>query len=516
MRGLSLVLVFLFTALPAAAKDFYIAQGQAGAGSGTGCSTAKPYTWFNDTASWGSASAQIGPGTTVHLCGTFTGTAGQQLLKVQGNGTSASPITIKFESNAILTAPYWSWSGTINEQGRSYIVIDGGVNGLIKNTANGTGRGNAQDSTAIYAGGCTGCVIKNLTIADLYVRTSLSDLAVRQTAVNCVFWVGSNEVTITHVTCHDAGWAFAGNGNNFTLSFSHIYNIDHGLAFGAEGTNSNFSIHDNHIHDYVKWDSTTNAYHHDGLHIWGQSGGIVDGGVIYNNLFDGDSGVNITAHIYLQDSVKNVAVYNNVFLTPANRTINALWFNGLTNAGVLPGGPATGNSAYNNFIRSGGHQTGAGIYALAQTNFTAINNVILGGNTDLSIEGGGSLSAAGVQSNVYEDLLADAGVFNSLVYQGKRYYTLAEWQSACGCDSRGQLAPAAKINAGNLGQLLSGSVGVNAASNLTNITSGTLALLAKDIVGAFRPSSGNWDAGAYKFGSTALPTAPSGVRATVQ
>jgi hypothetical protein len=142
--------------------------------------------------------------------------------------------------------------------------------------------------------------------------------------------------------------------------------------------------------------------------------------------------------------------------------------------------------------------------------------VILGGNTDLSIEGGGSLSAAGVQSNVYEDLLADAGVFNSLVYQGKRYYTLAEWQSACGCDSRGQLAPAAKINAGNLGQLLSGSVGVNAASNLTNITSGTLALLAKDIVGAFRPSSGNWDAGAYKFGSTALPTAPSGVRATVQ
>ena len=516
MHRLSLVLVFLFTALPAGAKDFYIAANQAGTGSGTGCSTAKSYTWFNNTASWGTGSAQIGPGTTVHLCGTFTGTAGQQLLSVHGDGTSASPITIKFETNAILTAPYWSALGTINENGRSYIVIDGGVNGLIKNTANGTGRGNAQNSRAIYAPSCTGCVIKNLTIADLYVRTSVTDLAVTQTDVNCVYWLNSNGLIITHVTCHDAGWAFAGYGNNFTLSYSHIYNIDHGLAFGPAKLSTGFSIHDNHIHDYVKWDSTTNAYHHDGLHIWGQNGGVVDGGVIYNNLFDGDSGVNITGHIYLQDSIKNVAVYNNVFLTPSNRTINALWFNGLTHAGVLPGGPATGNSAYNNFIRNGGHRTGAGIFAIAQTNFTAINNVILGGNTDISIQGGGSLSAAGINSNIYEDLLADAGYLNSLVYQGQRYYTLASWQAACRCDSSGKLAPATKINASSLGQLLSGSVGISTASNLTNITTGTLALLAKDIVGALRPVSGNWDAGAYKFGSTALPSAPAGVKATVQ
>src|ERR1700719_3010866 len=138
-------------------------------------------------------------------------------------------------------------------------------------------------------------------------------------------------MTITRVTCHDAGWAFAGYGNNFTLSYCNIYNIDHGLAFGPAGTNSGFSIHDNHIHDYVKWDSTTNA----------------------------------------------------------------LWFSGITSAGVLPGGPATGNSAYNNFIRSGGHRTGAGIFANAQSNFTAINNVILGGNTALSVQGASSLSAAG-------------------------------------------------------------------------------------------------------------------------
>src|SRR6266852_2243475 len=513
MFRFGLILAFLFSALPAGAKDFYIAAHQAGAGTSTGCSSAKSYTWFNNSASWGTGAAQIGPGTTVHLCGTFVGTHGQQLLIVRGSGTSTSPITIKFETNAILTAPYWSAFGAIHMAGQSYIVIDGGTNGLIKNTANGTGLGNAQDSRAIYAPTCTGCVIQNLTMANLYVRTSVSDLAVRQTAVNCVYWLNSNGLTITHVTCHDAGWAFAGYGNNFTLSYSNIYNIDHGLAFGPQGTTSGFSIHDNHIHDYVKWDSTTNAYHHDGLHIWGQNGGVATNGVIYNNLFDGDSGVNITGHIYIQDSVKNVSVYNNVFLVPYNRTINSVWFSGITRAGVLPGGPATGNSAYNNFIRTGGHVRGAAIFAMAQSNFTAVNNVLLGGNADISVQGGGYLSPAGINNNIYEDLLADAGSLNAFNYQGHNYHDLASWQAACRCDSRSKLVPASKINASSLGQLLSGSVAVSAAANLLNISAGPLSALSKDKIGAARPVSGSWDAGAYKFGSTPLPSSPAGLSA---
>jgi hypothetical protein len=516
----SILLGFLFTvlfsALPAPAKDFYIAARQAGTGTGSGCSTAKAYTWFNTASSWGTGAAQIGPGTTVHLCGTFLGTPGQQLLVVGGNGTSTSPITIKFETNAVLSAPYWSSQGAINENGRSYIVIDGGTNGLIKNSANGTGRGYVQDSRAIYAPSCTGCVVKNLTIADMYVRTSASDLAVHQTAVNCVYLLNSNYVTITRVTCHDAGWAFTGYGNNFTLSYSNMYNVDHGVAFGPKATSSNISIHDNHFHDYVKWDSPTNAYHHDGIHLWGQNGGVVANGSIYNNVFDGDSGVNITAHIFLQDSVKNVSVYNNVFLVPANRTMQALWFQGVPNSGTLPGGVPTGNSAYNNFIRAGGHNRGSAMLVAGQYNFTAVNNVLLGGNSNIAVQNGGSLSSTGINNNVYEDLLADAGVYNSFGYQGRNYRDLASWQSACRCDSRSKMAPASKINASSSGALLSGSVGISAASNLLNISLGTLSALSKDKVGAPRQVTGNWDAGAYKFGSTPLPLSPTGLSATIQ
>src|SRR5258708_19323798 len=136
MRRLSLVLVLLFFALPAGAKDFYIAANQVGTGSGTGCSTAMPYAWFNNAANWGAGVAQIGPGTTVHLCGTFTGTPGQQLLTVLGNGTSTTPITIKFETNPILTAPYWSPFGAINQDGKSSITTTGGTNGSTLTTPN--------------------------------------------------------------------------------------------------------------------------------------------------------------------------------------------------------------------------------------------------------------------------------------------------------------------------------------------------------------------------------------------
>jgi hypothetical protein len=514
MSRLCSILLFLLFALPVTAKDFYVAASQASTGTGTGCSTAKPVSWLAASASWGTGSTQIGPGTTVHLCGTINGSPGQQLFVVRTNGTSTSPITIKWETNAILSSPYWSAMGAIYAAGRSNLIFDGGTNGLIRNTANGSGRTYVQNSRALYVDGCANCIVKNLTIADMYVRTSYTDVAVRQTDVNCVHILGANNITITHLTCHDAGWAIAGGANNFTLEFSNIYNVDHGLAFGAQGKTSGFWIHDNHFHGYTNWDSPTNAYHHDGIHLWGQGGGTVTNGAIYNNLFDGDSGVNVTAHIYLQDSIQNVTVYNNVFLVPSNRTINVLWFAAGSVSGLV-GGSAIGNSAYNNFINAGGHAHGTALYIESQLGFTAANNVLMGGQSDITIQGGGTLSSAGINHNIYLEL-ADYGDRNTFGHNTLVYQTLAQWQSSCHCDANSKLVHLSQINASSLGQLLPGSVAISAATNLIGITSGNLAPLSKDKVGAARQSSGNWDAGAYKYGSTASPASPSGVTATVQ
>jgi len=514
MRRLIPILVLLFTALPAGAKDLYFAANQAGTGTGTACSTAKPVSWLATLANWGTGTSQVGAGTTVHFCGTITGTPGQQLIVVRASGTSTAPVTFKWEPNAVLTAPYWSAMGAIYASGRSYIVFDGGANGIIRNTANGTGRAYVKDSRAIYADNCTSCTVKNLTIADMYVRTSSADVAVTQNSINCVHFINANNLTITHVTCHDAGWAFAGEGNNLTISYCNLYNIDHGLAFGAAGKTSGFQIFNNHIHNYVNWDSATNVYHHDGLHLWGRTGGTVTNGAIYNNVFDGDSGVNITAHIYLQDSIQGVAVYNNVFLVPANRTIQALWFAAASTTG-MPGGSATGNSAYNNFISAGGHAQGTALFVQSQLNFSAHNNILMGGQSDISLQGGGTLSSIGINNNIYLEL-ADFGDRNTFGHNGAVYQTLAQWQSSCHCDANSKLAHVSQINVNRLGQLLAGSVAISAASNLLNISSGNLNSLAKDKVGAARQLSGNWDAGAYKYGSTALPSSPTGLTATIQ
>jgi hypothetical protein len=497
MRKTVYLVGFFFVAMVARANDIYITQS--GTGAGTSCSSPQNVAFFNNAANWGTGKP-IAPGTTVHLCGTFTGTPGQQLLVAQGSGASGNPITIKFESGAVLTAPYWSSMGAIYENGRSFITIDGGTNGLIENTANGTSPTFQfqQQSRAIYAGSCTGCVVQNITIANIYVHTSQSDTAIDQTAVNCVFSNLAANFTINNMTCHDTGWAIAGFGSNSTIESSNIYNVDHGIACGASGTLSGFSIHDNHFHDYIAWDTgAADRYHHDGVHLWGQNNSIVKDGVIYNNVFDGDSGACCTtAHIFLQDSIQNVVAFNNAILVPSNLSIQGIELAGPTQQPTWP--LATNNAAYNNFITDGQHfqNGGAALFARDQTNFTAENNVLIGGQADISVVEGGSLST--IDYNLYDDLKADFGDLNAFHYQNSpSTSSFSTWQSECHCDAHSLMVPASQINADSTGHLQSGSKGIGLGTNLTSIATGMLAPLAKNKDGSPRPATGRWNVGAY-------------------
>ena len=535
----ALVAASLFGVASANAKAFYISGTSSRTTGGTSCSDALSVAWFNNPSSWGTASSQISAGTTVFLCGRFQGRAGQQLLVARGDGTASAPITIKFTTGAILSAPYWAGSGAIYIQGRSHIIVDGGTNGIIENTANGTGRAYRQNTVAIYAGSCNNCTVQNLTIQNLYVRTSATDTAASH-SVNCVYWHLANQMTVNHITCHDASWALAGDGNNFTLENSDIYHVDHGLASGVIGTMGNYSIHNNHFHDFANWDSPTNTYHHDAIHIWGQGGNKFSGGAIYNNTFDGDFGVNVTGHIFLQDSVSHVAVYNNVFSTPATRTINSLWF--AASSTNLPGGPATGNSAYNNSINAGGHRSGTALFVASQLSFTAVNNVLAGGSSNITIQGGGTRSSTGINNNVYRDLFAEFGDLNTFGFQGHTYHVLSLWRAACGCDGVSKLITGAQttafstvtpgagvtvagasVTASTLGADTSDpaasdavnmavvstpttkepdlellyTVGEGNGLNLSEVAVNDLAPLAFDKNGAERPASGPWNVGPF-------------------
>jgi hypothetical protein len=530
----ALVAALLFGVASANAKAFYISGTSSSTTSaGTSCSNALSVAWFNNPYSWGWATHQISPGTTVFLCGRFQGRPGQQLLVAHGSGTASAPITIKFLPGAILSSPYWSGSGAIYLQGLSYITVDGGGSGIIENTANGTGRAYRQMTVAISAGRCNHCTVQNLTIQNLYVRTSAYDTAATHT-VNCVYWHLANYMTINNITCHDASWAIAGDGNNFTLANSNIYHVDHGVASGAVGKDGGYNIHNNHFHDFANWDSPSNTYHHDGIHFWGQNGGTITSGAIYNNTFDGDFGVNITAHVFLQDSVQHVSVYNNITVAPTYRTINSIWISAASTS--LPGGPAIGNSANNNSINAGGHRSGSAIFADNQLQFTAVNNIMGGGVSDVSIQRGTTFTSAGVNHNVYRDLLAEFGDRNTFGFKGQYFFSLSQWQAHCHCDYNSKLILGTQTTAfspvtGGVGAAVaaSGVTSVDAAAtsdavnlsvvsapitadpefellytvgegnglNLSDLAVDELAPLAVGITGIARPAAGPWNVGPF-------------------
>src|SRR5690349_10329995 len=88
LDGSRLLMVLLALALGcgvASANDVYIAQTAAGAANGADCADARPLSFFNSSPNWGSGTGQIGPATTVHICGTISVSANSYALAFQGS-----------------------------------------------------------------------------------------------------------------------------------------------------------------------------------------------------------------------------------------------------------------------------------------------------------------------------------------------------------------------------------------------------------------------------------------------
>ncbi len=138
-------LMFRATAVPpGGSQDIYIAQSAAGGNTGADCADALAYTFFNTSSNWASTytGGKISPGTTVHLCGTITGTntANTNILRTQGAGTSGSPITIHFETGAIVQSPACtgaSGAGGCIYLNNAYITLMAGRTGRWKTLRTG-------------------------------------------------------------------------------------------------------------------------------------------------------------------------------------------------------------------------------------------------------------------------------------------------------------------------------------------------------------------------------------------
>jgi len=431
MKGLEkfLLLALLACATTAlawgSASDLYISQSGTGAKTGSSCGDALAASFFNNSSNWGAGTAQIGPGTTVHLCGIFTGSAGSTALAFQGSGASGNPVTVLFEAGAQLTNPaYWgsNTNGAITAQGVSWIAIDGGSDGLIQNRGNGSGLGNQEISKGVFLNVCKNCLVQNLTVADIYQHTSTADQSGNAQSTAGIDVNSSNNVTITGNTVRDASsgiqYNWANGDSGITISNNSISNCNWGIGAGSRNdgaTTSNFKITGNDISDAVNWDDSNDTFHHNGIHVYttGPSSNAV-GLVVSNNFVHGDFGENETGHIFLDIAgglFTSPLIFNNVLSNsnPSHSPGNGFLAIGGTNAGI-----------YNNTIAGGTNLRGIGI-KFGPGSVAVENNIVTDVGTGMYLNSGATMTVG--DYNVWFNLSG-----NAMKKEPEFYSSLAAWR----------------------------------------------------------------------------------------
>ncbi|HUB07120.1 MAG TPA: hypothetical protein VMB50_08965, partial [Myxococcales bacterium] len=173
-RAPGLVAVLLCLPSIARATTRYIAQTAGTFTGGIACNgrTAITPAAFN--------ALTPGPGDVNYLCGTITIPANTEGLIVNGSGAAGNPITIYFDSGAVLQSPYWPGAGSgaaIDTAGNDYVTVDGngGANGYTEGVIQATLNGNPgatcpggpcqyqNDSVAVQNNGGSNFVLQGLT-----------------------------------------------------------------------------------------------------------------------------------------------------------------------------------------------------------------------------------------------------------------------------------------------------------------------------------------------------------------
>ena len=497
--------------------NFYIASSTMGSGSGADCNDAEPVSWFNDASNWGTGVGQIGPGTTMHLCGNITTN-----LVAQGSGTSGNPITIFFEPGATMSKPAWS-GNIIQVDGLSYITIDGGAsgqiggytgnpsltNGVIESTDNGTNLGNQFSAVGVSGKESQHIIVKNLVIRNLYVHVPGLDDGSGE-AVR-TYWNDDGSTPsdwlVDNCIFHDMGIGFTigyGPGSqNFTYSNSTAYNVNWGGNAGDDGSRTsltNLVVTGDYFHDWVNWDQINDDNHHNGFYAWAESGGTLNSVTYSGNTL----GVNSTAGTNYQTSdlfvsgagvTGTVNVYNNTFIGSSltSGPTNGLLF-------VWPG-PGSITRIYNNtFIGGIGGGAAIGIQGgNGGTQTYDVKNNIAIGLTFIYVEGNASVSLNS-SNNIGYDLATYANTQPPNVAFGWSstdtgvFYTLTGWQAvgqALGHDFDNNMSTSSpNLNGSYVPQ--TGSPAIGAGLNLSSY-------FTADAAGVTRPSTGPWDIGAYQY-----------------
>jgi hypothetical protein len=459
--------------LQAQAKDVYIAQSGNGSQDASDCANAQSVAWYNSSA------GQIAAGDTVHLCGTIS-----SMLEPKDDGVPGAPITILFEKDAKISAPtFWitarQFGSGINLDRRHFYVVDGGANGVIEATSNGTSGANqySYDISGVDTDHAGDITVRNLTINGMYRRTPYSHDANKY---GCGTWGGS--MTGTNIfennTVKDANCGVQWNtdnvqGGTLVVRNNSISRISWGFASGGGGT-IHLQFYGNQIFDGYVWSGQIATgdghFHNDPFHIWTTSSRTTFQELaIYNNWIFGDWGDNTTGAFFFEcQGPANdcpALIYNNIVSAKS----------GFTN-GAVALKYAERIRIFNNVFASPGNA----IHIEVSTRFVDVeNNLFYGVDTPTAF--------------------ADDSTYGTVDYN-------AYWHTTAGRDPH-RVTSNPQVNANyapNPGSPLIGH-GINLSS-----------VFSIDRAGNPRPPSGPWTIGAYEVASPAnsKPAPPPSLTAT--
>lgn len=431
-RIVTFIVFILLIVLVGNAEEIYIAQSSAGLNDGSSASNAKSVSWLNTSNNWGNDVGKVGPGDRIHLCGIIT-----TAITIHGSGFDGFPIIILFESDAKMSAetwpiPNWWGGGAITLSDKSYIIIDGGTNGIIECTANGTDLENQINSVAVGASSCSFLTVQNLLISNMYVRIGTTEKNGYGAGIvnECTlppytisgFTVSNCIITEAYVGIS----ADYGSGcSNYTFIGNTISRVNWGGRIGdrnGSSTMTNLIVSGNIIHTFTNWNETVdNSYHHNGFYGWAESGGRLDGVKVYGNKIGPNyGGQYATGGIFFSGNVSDIKIYNNVFI--ANNSDNPA--DGFITVGANTGygGFTIVNNTFNcggigNAIAAG---SGNGIYNI-------VNNIINSVTTGILFNYSGS-SILYASNNLYYGL-NESQSFSKSSTGTSSFYTFSNWQN---------------------------------------------------------------------------------------
>jgi len=399
-----------------------------------------------------------------------------------------------------MSAPTWSGAIINGGNNRSYIVIDGGTNGIIEATDNGS-PGKYTYQNAIRAIDFAGTnnhdiEVKNLLIRNLYDRSSTTDYNTNAYGSSGIYMKGTGNFSVHNNVFQKIGWIttmhYCGTSSNFsfynnTASGFHTGIWSSDVCARATDSLTGWYFHDN-VMNYTRMydqEDDVDRFHADIFHTAGDGGSgsgfaHITNVQVYNNYLGdqtprgirgGGSWARATSYVYLTDDVDDIFVYNNVFRVKPGEA-------GTTNGMLALIQRSDNIKVYNNLFYGASPTWGITVGAgNTVTNFEAKNNIVL----DLR--------------NVwYLDTSLANSDYNLFGPNTNYSYLDSGAHSLFGKDP----------SLDSVLHLQSGSPAINAGANLSAYCSSMIGL-CRDKGGNPRPTTGAWDIGAYEYQSGGNP-----------